>query len=350
MLRKLIEVATNIVATSFDDTEEPDALLDKAEEAIFKIADRKIGGGFVPITSLLHHTIETIEKNTNNRLITGVPTGYYKLDELTSGFQRSNLIIIAGRPSMGKTSLVLGIALHAAVEKKIPVGFFSLEMSAEELAMRMLCSEARVSMQRLRSGFSATNEWVRITNAASRLDEAPLYIDDSPDTSVLEMKAKVRRLKAKHDLGLIVIDYLQLMSGKTGKAEYRQQDISDISRALKMMSKELDVPVVALSQLNRMPEKRGEGKRPQLADLRESGAIEQDADLVAFIYREEYYKKLQNQEVLPDEKGVAEIIIGKQRNGPTGIVKLNFIEDYARFENPVQVQEMASPVYEREER
>jgi replicative DNA helicase len=333
MLRKLIETATNIVSISYDDSEEVEALIDKAEEAIFKIADRKIGAGFLAVKDLVNDTIDELEKTTGNRLVTGVPTGYYEFDEKTSGLQPGNLVIIAGRPSMGKTSLVLGISMHAAIEQKIPVAFFSLEMSCKDLAMRLLCSEAKVSMQKLRGGFSAKNEWVRITNAASRLVEAPLFIDDSPSLSVLEMKARARRLKHEHGLGLVVIDYLQLMPGRSGRIEYRQQDISDITRALKVLSKELEVPVIALSQLNRSPEKRTEGKRPQLADLRESGAIEQDADVVAFIYREEYYKRQSNQEVLPDEKGIAEIIIGKQRNGPTGIIKLNFLEEFARFEN-----------------
>lgn len=348
MLRTLIKTATDIVTISYDDSEEVETLIDKAEEAIFKIADRKIGVGFLPVKSLVHDTIDELEKSSDKRLVTGVPTGFFKLDEITSGLQKANLIIIAGRPSMGKTSLVLCFALHASIEAKIPVAFFSLEMSCKELTMRMLCSEAKVSMQKIRSGFSAKNEWVRITNAASRLIEAPLFIDDSPSLSVLEMKARVRRLKHEHGLGLVVIDYLQLMPGKTGKAEYRQQDISDITRALKILSKELDVPVIALSQLSRAPEKRVDGKRPQLSDLRESGAIEQDADLVAFIYREEYYKKQQDPSYvpLPEEKGIAEIIIGKQRNGPTGTVKLNFVEEWARFENPfgqrVEVKEKVS--------
>lgn len=335
LLRKLIETATNIVSISYDDSENAEILVDKAEEAIFKIADRKIGTGFCSVRDLVHETIDELEKSSDKRLVTGVATGYYKFDEITSGLQRGNLIIIAGRPSMGKTSFVLGMALHATLELKNPVAFFSLEMSAKELSMRMLCAEARVNMQKLRSGFSAKNEWIRITNAASRLVDAPLFIDDSPSLSALEMKARVRRLKHEHGLGLVVVDYLQLMPGRTGRVEYRQQDISDITRSLKILSKEMDVPVIALSQLNRAPETRKESKRPQLADLRESGAIEQDADLVAFIYREEYYKRQLNQEVLPEEKGVAEIIIGKQRNGPTGIVNLSFIEEYARFDNPV---------------
>ncbi|MDZ4384708.1 MAG: replicative DNA helicase, partial [Nitrospirota bacterium] len=262
--------------------------------------------------------------------VTGIPTGFYDLDMLTSGFQASDLIIVAGRPSMGKTAFCLCIAQHAGIEKGQPVAIFSLEMAKEQLVIRMLCAEARVDSHKLRSGFLAKSDWPRLTTAAGRLSEAPIFIDDAPGTSVLEMKAKARRLKAEHGLSLIIVDYLQLMSGRgerrRGGSDTREQEISEISRSLKALAKELSVPVIALSQLNRAVESRHD-KRPLLADLRESGAIEQDADVILFIYRDEVYKQTE------ENKGVAEIIIGKQRNGPVGVVKMAFIDKYTRFEN-----------------
>ena len=303
-------------------------LLDRAEASIFNIAQTKLTPGFIPVSDMVHDSIEVIENLYRKKEhVTGIPTGFYDFDEKTGGLHSSNLIIIAGRPSMGKTSFALGVAQYAAIEKKLPVAIFSLEMSKEEVLLRMLCSEARVNLHRVRTGFLSKKEWPSLTNAASKLSEAPIYIDDSPSPSILEMKARARRLKAEKGLALLIIDYLQLMPGKTGKAEYRQQDVSEITRALKILSKELNVPVVSLSQLSRAPEKRTE-PRPQLADLRESGAIEQDADLVAFIYREEYYKPNQ-----PDLERKAEVIIGKQRNGPTGVLSLTFLKEFTRFEN-----------------
>jgi replicative DNA helicase len=259
--------------------------------------------------------------------ITGVPTGFIELDRLTSGFQPSDLIIIAGRPSMGKTAFALNITANTAIKYKIPVGIFSLEMSKEQLTTRMLCAEAKVDSQKLRSGFLADYDWQLLTEAASALSEAPIFIDDTPAISVLELRGKARRLKLEHNISLIIIDYLQLMRGK-GKGERREQEISEISRSLKALAKELNIPVVALSQLNRKVEDR-EDKRPRLADLRESGAIEQDADLITFLYRNEIY----NQREDNPNRGIAEINIGKHRNGPTGKVKLAFLEKFTSFEN-----------------
>lgn len=328
ILRNLINVSTQIITESYQEGEDVGYLLDRAEASIFNIAQTKLTPGFIPVSDMVHDSIEVIENLYRKKEhVTGIPTGFYDFDEKTGGLHSSNLIIIAGRPSMGKTSFALGVAQYAAIEKKLPVAIFSLEMSKEEVLLRMLCSEARVNLHRVRTGFLSKKEWPSLTNAASKLSEAPIYIDDSPSPSILEMKARARRLKAEKGLALLIIDYLQLMPGKTGKAEYRQQDVSEITRALKILSKELNVPVVSLSQLSRAPEKRTE-PRPQLADLRESGAIEQDADLVAFIYREEYYKPNQ-----PDLERKAEVIIGKQRNGPTGVLSLTFLKEFTRFEN-----------------
>jgi replicative DNA helicase len=255
-----------------------------------------------------------------------VATGFADLDEKTSGFQPSDLIIIAGRPSMGKTAFCLNIAQHAATVEKVPTVVFSLEMSKEQLALRMLCSEARIDNHKLRSGHIAENEWGKLTMAAGRLSEASLFIDDTPGMSVFEMRAKARRLKAEHGLGMIIIDYMQLMSGSKSRADSREQEISEISRSLKALAKELNVPVLALSQLNRRLEDRTD-KKPQMSDLRESGAIEQDADVILFIYREEVYHRDSE-----EAKGKAEVIIGKQRNGPIGDIPLTFINEYTRFE------------------
>jgi replicative DNA helicase len=258
--------------------------------------------------------------------VTGVPTGFTKLDEMTSGLQPSDLIILAGRPSMGKTALALSIAQYAAIEKRETVAIFSLEMSKEQLVLRMLCSEARVDAHKLRSGFLGRADWPKLTSAAGRLAEAPIYIDDSPAMTVLEMRAKARRLKAERGLGLVIVDYLQLMRGRGG-ADNREQEISDISRSLKALAKELAIPVIALSQLSRAVDTRGGDKKPQLSDLRESGAIEQDADVVMFIFREEVYRQTE------ENHGIADILLRKQRNGPTGEIQMAFIDRYTRFEN-----------------
>lgn len=328
ILRALIATATDILNKSYDASKDIEIVLDEAEHAIFDISENKIRPAFYPFKEIIKESVRTIEKLYERKeLVTGVPTGYEKIDDMTSGFQKSDLIIIAGRPSMGKTAFALNIAQYAALEAAVPVAVFSLEMSKEQLAFRMLSAEARVDSQRIRRGFLGETDWPKLIAAASRLSEAPIYIDDTPAITVLEMKAKARRLKAEVDLGLVVLDYLQLMRS-SGYKDSREQEISDISRSLKALAKELNVPVVALSQLNRKLEDR-QNKRPQMADLRDSGAIEQDADVIAFIYRDEVYDKSEEN----PEKGMAEIIIGKQRNGPTGMIKLAFLDKYTRFEN-----------------
>ena len=326
ILRSLIAKATDIVNLGFEASEDVAEILDKAEEAIFSITQQRIQTSYYSIKEIIKQTFEAIEELSSKKdSVTGIPTGFIDFDRLTAGLQPSDLIIIAGRPVMGKTSFTLNIAQHAATRAGVPVGFFSLEMSKEQLALRMLCAEARINSQKIRSGFLSERDWLRLTDAAATLSEAPIFIDDTPALSVLEIRAKARRLKSEHNIGLIIVDYLQLMKGK-GRVDTREREISEISRSLKALAKELNIPVVAVSQLNRRVEER-ENKRPRLADLRESGAIEQDADLIVFIYRDEVYN-----EDTPD-KGIAEIIIGKQRSGPTGVVKLAFLDKYTRFEN-----------------
>jgi len=333
ILRGLIGTATEILNKSYDTGAEVDQVLDEAEHAIFEISENKIRPAFFAIKDLIKDSFKTIEKLFERKdLITGVPTGFDKIDDITSGLQNSDLIIIAGRPSMGKTAFALNIAQYTAIRLQIPVAIFSLEMAKEQLALRMLASEAKVDSQRLRKGFLGEMDWPKLTTAAGNLSEAPIFIDDTPAITVLEMKAKARRLKAETGLGLIILDYLQLMRSG-GYKESREQEISEISRSLKALAKELRVPVIALSQLNRKVEDRT-NRRPQMADLRESGAIEQDADLIAFIYRDEVYNKESN------EKGIAEIIIGKQRNGPIGTIKLAFLEKYTSFENLARTEDI----------
>jgi replicative DNA helicase len=332
-LRSLISTSAEITTSCFSSDAEAQEILDGAEAKIFGISEARIKNTFESLGQLLPKTFEDIA-NYSKGGVQGVPTGFKDLDELTSGFQRSDLIIIAGRPSMGKTALALSIALHASVVAKYATAIFSLEMSKAQLAQRMLCAEARINMHQLRSGKLPHKELPKLSIAAGPLSEAPLFIDDTPGITVLELRAKARRLKAQHNLSFIIIDYLQLM-GSTGPMENRQQEISQISRSLKGIAKELDIPVVALSQLSRAVEQRGGDHRPQLSDLRESGAIEQDADVVMFVFREELY----NKDLPDDEKGLAEIIIGKQRNGPTGKIDVTFIRDYARFENRAAVRE-----------
>ncbi|MFZ1986316.1 MAG: replicative DNA helicase [Desulfatitalea sp.] len=328
-LRRLIAKAGEITQRCFEDAGEFDRVLDFAEGAIFEISENKHRAAFHPLSKIIDINIDALEKRQENRaLVTGIPTGYTRLDNMTSGLQGSDLIILAARPAMGKTALALNIARNAALGANIPVAVFSLEMSKEQLSMRMLCSEARVDSSRLRSGFLNPEDWARITDAASTLSEAPIYIDDSPDISATSIRTKSRRLKMDKDLGLIIIDYLQLMRGHES-SERRDLEISDTSRSLKLLAKELNVPVLALSQLNRKLEERSD-KRPQLSDLRESGALEQDADVVAFIYRDEVYNKDENN----PNRGTAEVIISKQRNGPTGVVPLTFLGAHTRFENP----------------
>ena len=329
-LRRLIFSANKILSTAYEGGDEADVILDNAERAIFEIADDKVRDGFVSLRSLAQTSLETIEKlHGNKELVTGVPTGFTDLDEMTSGLQPSDLIIIAARPSMGKTSLVLNIAQHVGTKTDMTVGVFSLEMSKEQLFMRMLTGEARIDAHRLRGGFLGERDWGRLAQAIGTLSEAKIFIDDTPSIGVLEMRAKCRRLKSEHGLHLVIVDYIQLMQGR-GRFENRTLELGSISRSMKGLAKELSVPIVVLSQLSRAPESRSD-HRPQLSDLRESGALEQDADVVAFIYREDLYAD--KSQPPTDAQGVAEIIIGKQRNGPTGIVKLAFIREFTRFEN-----------------
>ena len=334
ILRKLINRATEIINLGFGDAGDVDEFLDRAERLIFEISEDRVRPSFFPIKDIIKASFKTIENlYEKKQLITGVPTGFTKLDDLTSGLQPSDLIIVAGRPSMGKTALALNITQHAAIEGGIPSAIFSLEMAKEQLALRLLCSEAKVDAHRLRGGFLSETDWPKLTRAAGSLSEAPIFIDDTPGLTVLEMRAKSRRLKAEHNLGLVVVDYLQLMRGRAN-SETREQEISDISRSLKALAKELRLPVIALSQLNRKVEDRGD-KRPQLADLRESGAIEQDADVIIFLYRDEVYNRSEDN----PHKGKAEIIVGKQRNGPTDKFELAFLDKYTCFENLSPIQE-----------
>ncbi len=332
ILRGVIETCTSLVQEAYEGQLLAADLLDVAEQRVFQLRQSRGTVGFTRIKQLMWPTMERIEAlQRGGRSVTGVPSGFADLDEMTSGFQPSDLIIVAARPSMGKTALVLNIAQHVAIEENTPVAIFSLEMSKESLVQRMLTSEARVDSQMLRKGKLRDDEYPRIAKAAGILSSAPIWIDDTPGVSLLEMRSKARRLKAETDVGLVIVDYLQLMTGPS--SENRQQEISMISRSLKALAKELNVPMVALSQLSRAPEQRtGEGKRPQLSDLRESGAIEQDADVVMFIYRPEVYEGVQDKDGNSLE-GRAEIIVGKQRNGPTGTVSLYFHKSYTRFEN-----------------
>jgi replicative DNA helicase len=324
-LRNLIYSATKILHSAYAAEDDADQILDEAEQAIFSIAERGIRQGFVSLEQLVHSSVETIEQlHARKELITGVPSGFADLDELTAGFQPSDLVIVASRPSMGKTSLVLNIAQHVGKLNRT-VGFFSLEMSKEQLFIRMLTSEARIDAHRLRTGFLGEKDWDRLGLALGVLGDATVYIDDTPSIGVLEMRAKARRLMSEHGLHLLIIDYIQLMQSRA-RAENRTQELAGISRSLKGLAKELNVPILVLSQLSRAPESRAD-HRPQLSDLRESGALEQDADVVLFIFREDLYGAAE------EHVGVAEIIIGKQRNGPTGTVRLAFIKEHTRFEN-----------------
>ena len=332
ILRNLISTATQIVSESYDNTSTVDTLLDKAERMIFDITTNKVEAKFSSIKDVIKSSIETIDNLYQRKEnITGTATGFHDLDVLTAGLQKSDLIIIAGRPSMGKSALVSCIAEHVAVVEKKPLAFFSLEMSKSQLVQRMLCSHARVDAHKVRTGFLSQSDWPRLVNAAGKLSESPIFIDDTPSISALELRAKSRRLKSQFDIGLIVIDYLQLMQGPSG-IENRQQEISEISRSLKALARELNVPLIAVSQLSRAVEQRAD-RRPQLSDLRESGAIEQDGDVVVLLLREEYYNPTD------ENKGIAEIIVAKQRNGPVGTLKLAFINEYTRFEDLAKGEE-----------
>lgn len=326
LMRRLIQASNEISAWGYGGGKNVEEILDIAEASIFAITENRIRNSYSSIKDVVKKNIETIERFQEYReMVTGVPSHYADLDKLTAGFQQSDLIIVAARPSMGKTAFALCVAYNAARKSGVPVGVFSLEMSKEQLAMRLLCAEAKVDSHKIRTGFLSRDECAKMLVAAGSFMDLPIYIDDTPAISPLELRAKARRMMADRGLGMVVVDYLQLMRGRES-TERREQEISEISRSLKGLAKELNIPVIALSQLNRKVEERHD-KRPQLSDLRESGAIEQDADVIAFIYRDEVYNAQS-----PD-KGTAEIIIGKQRNGPTGTVKLAYIGTYTRFED-----------------
>ncbi len=329
ILRDLIRVSTRIAGDCYEEALEPDVLLDRAETMIFDIASKKLKRDAVAMKDIIKSSIEMIDTLYQRKgMITGMPTGFVELDQQLAGLQPADLIVIAGRPAMGKSSFTLCVAEHVAMAEKTGVAIFSLEMSKESLVQRMLCSHARINAHNVRSGMLSTSDWPNLTKAAGKLSEAPIFIDDSPSVSILELRARARRLKSRHNIGLVVLDYLQLME-ESAHAENRQQEISLISRRLKGLARELGIPVIAVSQLSRAPERR-ESFRPRLSDLRESGAIEQDADVVLMLFREDYYN------MTDENKGIAEVIIAKQRNGPTGIVKLAFINEYTRFETLAQ--------------
>jgi len=327
LLRKLIRASSDIVDLGFNASEEVSFILDKAEQGIFDILQKRSSQGFVPIKDVLVGTFNKLEELYNNKgNVTGIPTGFTDLDFKTSGLHNSDLILIAARPAMGKTAFALNLAQSVAVHSHVPVAVFSLEMSREQLVNRMLCSEAMVDSNRMRTGKLEDNDWQKVAKALGPLSDAPIFIDDTPGISITEIRAKCRRLKLEHNLGLVVIDYLQLMQGSRSKSENRQQEISEISRSLKILAKEINVPVITLSQLSRAPEARTD-HRPILSDLRESGAIEQDADIVMFLYRDDYY----NPET--DKKNIAELIIAKHRSGSTGTIELVWLGQYTKFAN-----------------
>ncbi|MAE70679.1 MAG: replicative DNA helicase [Gemmatimonadetes bacterium] len=328
VLRALIRVTGNYATAAYDASEAADEIVDQAQAAIFELAQTRSSAQAVPIREVLGETIRKLEElGANPRAVTGLASGFKDLDLKTAGFQKGDLIILAARPSMGKTSLALNVAQHVAIELEEPVAVFSLEMSKESLVQRLLASEARVNSTRMRRGDLDQEDWSRILTAVDFLDRAPIFIDDTSALTPLELRARCRSLKARHGLSMVLVDYLQLMSGPS-KMENRQQEISFISRSIKALAKELDLPILALSQLSRAVESRGGDKRPQLSDLRESGAIEQDADVVCFIHRPEMYSP-----EVREIEGQAEVIIGKQRNGPTGRIQLSFVKDYTRFED-----------------
>ncbi len=327
-LRSFIRIADSLVEECYDDVGDVEAFLDEAERKLFEITQRGQKRGYASMRDVIKETFTQIENlYQTDESITGVPSGFIDLDDMTAGWQNSDLVIVAARPAMGKTSFTLNMLTHASVERQIPAAFFSLEMSNSQLAIRMLCSQARVDQGKLRRGNMSEQEWARLIKAAGGLSEAKIFLDDTPALSIMEFRSKCRRLKAEHDIGIIFIDYLQLMRGSAqSRSGSREQEISEISRNLKAVAKELDIPVIALAQLNRGVESRAD-KRPMMSDLRESGAIEQDADLICFIYRDEVYN--------PDteRRGIAEIIIGKHRNGAIGTINLRFFNSFTRFEN-----------------
>lgn len=332
LLRKLIRACGEISEKSFEAAEDVEEIIEYAEKNIFDISQKRVFTGFVPLKEVLVSSFNKIEELYNNKgTITGISTGFRDIDTKTSGLQKSDLILVAARPSMGKTSLALNIAQHAALLQKVPVAVFSLEMSREQLVNRMICAEANIDSHSMRTGNLSEDDWPKLAASVNRLSKANIYIDDTPGITVAEMRSKCRRLKLERGLELILIDYLQLMQGSS-RAESRQQEISEISRSLKALAREMDCPVLAMSQLSRAPEMRSEHK-PMLSDLRESGAIEQDADVVMFIYRDEYYH--------PDteKKGIAEIILAKQRNGPTGVVELVWLDKFTKFADMAKYEE-----------
>ncbi len=324
--RSLLASSNEILNLCFDESRDINFLLDKSERLIFDISEKKVERSYVHIKEVIKDSIEMIDSLYQKKThVTGIASGFDKFDEKTSGFHKGELIVIAGRPSMGKSAFVSCIAEHAAIERNIPVGIFSVEMSKEQLSLRFLCSQAKVDANKLRTGFLSVAEWPMLTAAASKISNAPIFIDDTPGMNIFELRAKARRMKLHQGVELLIVDYLQLLR-TAYRAESRQQEVSEISRSLKALAKEIDVPVIVVSQLSREVEKR-EGKKPQLSDLRESGAIEQDADLVALLFREDYYNKD------TENKGITEVIIAKQRNGPTGTVNLGFIKEYMKFVN-----------------
>ena len=334
VLRKLIYLAHDMSKEAYDDRQTVDDILDSAEQSIFTITQNRLKGGFKHIEPILHESFEQLDAISSKAgSVIGVPSGLIDLDEITAGFHPGDLVIIAGRPSMGKTSLALSIARNAAVDHKESIGFFSLEMADLQIAMRLLCAESKVDSHLVRTGNLPKSQWKNLSIHVGTLAEAPIYLDDSPAITVLELRAKARRLKAEHDVKMIIVDYLQLMQGPKG-VESRQQEISIITRSLKSLAKDLKIPIIALSQLSRAVENRTD-KRPQLSDLRESGAIEQDADVVMFLYRQWVYTREE------EDRGKAQVIIAKQRNGPTGTVNITFLDRFARFEN--------QSIYENEE-
>ena len=327
VLRSLIRVSGEIVGRCYDGQDDIEQFLDEAERLIFDVSEQRIRPAFFKVGDMIMETIKTVEQLYERKeMVTGVPTGFLDLDQKTAGLQPADLVIIASRPSMGKTAFALNIAQYVALQTHATVGVFSLEMAKEQLVMRLLCSEARVDNAKVRAGYLGERDFPRLAMAAGRLAEAPIFIDDTPSLNVLELRAKARRLKREHDLGVVIVDYLQLMRGLDKKQENRVQELAEISQGLKALAKELRVPVVALSQLNRQVETRGD-KRPIMSDIRESGSIEQDADVILFLYRDEMYH------ADSADEGTAEIIIGKQRNGPIGTVRLAFRSEYTRFEN-----------------
>ncbi len=342
LLRKLIRASSNAISLCYNTERDAFEIVDEAEKLIFDVTERKGVRGYFPISEVIKDSITAIEKLFHRGdNYTGIPSGFKELDDLTSGFQNSEFIVIAARPSVGKTAFALNIAQNVAIQQRLKVAVFSLEMSKEALMQRMLCSEARIDSQRLRKGLLRTEEWGPLTTAAGKLSEAVIFIDETPGISDIQLRAKARRIQSRHGLDLVIVDYLQLMSS-IRKKEGRTQEISEISRSLKGLARELGIPVMALSQLSRAVETRGRDKRPILSDLRESGAIEQDADVVIFLYRDELYNPHS------DKEGIAEVIIQKQRNGPTGTIELKFFKEFTRFENYERWGERLEPYYDDE--